>query len=202
MPNWCHNTLTVSGKPEDVIRFRNKARGRTHAYNDFDYSPIGEGSWGGFDKIRLLSILETPPELGEAKELSFHRLYPIPDKVMSLPYDHRSAIRLLEHLGLETDDVVTGYNWESAHWGHKWGCSDVCTHHDPNDKYLQYTFETPWSPSIQWLNKVAGDYPELDFDLQFEEPGMAFQGVSSWSNGECIRDEVWELEEEEYSEEE
>jgi len=190
----------VNGSPDDLRRFYLKAKGRTQNYNDFS-----KNAWEAFDDIRVRSILETTPELGNESDFSFHRLYPVPDKVMRLPYDRSRAESLLKRLGLSTEGLQTGYDWENDNWGHKWGCTDVSACHEKSEdgsfEFLNYCFETPWAPPIPFMNEVSKDFPSLSFVLNYEEPGMAFEGKAIWEDGECMFDDTWEMEEEEYSEE-
>jgi hypothetical protein len=38
---------------------------------------------------------------------------------------------------------------------------------------VEYEFSTAWSPPEQFLEKVAVQWPALQFVLEYEEPGMA-----------------------------
>ena len=188
MPNWCNNNLTVSGKPDDVKRFRLKAKGAVQNYNDYRGN-----EWEAFDDIRLIALTQSPPELGDSSDLSFHRLYPVPNEVMSLPYDAGSRKKILTRLGMDTSGT-SGYNWEVNHWGVKWGARDVHAHEDDSGEYIRYDFDTAWGPPMDFMTKIAEDFPELGFSLSYEEPGMAFAGEVIWENGECVSEDSWEIE--------
>ena len=43
--------------------------------------------------------------------------------------------------------------------------------------YFSVTFDTAWSPPIDWLDNIAIDYPDLSFELEYEEPNMCFGGT-------------------------
>lgn len=191
MPNWCQNTLAIDGKKEDVKRFRLKARGHAQTYNSVTYS---KEAWGGFDDIRIKAMIKTLPEPGEVSDLSFHALFPVPEDIRRFPYDDGQANKVREMLGLPPS--IGGYTWESRYWGVKWGASDVDMHDE--EGYLEYSFSTPWGPPIDFLNKIAKDFPELGFRLTYEEHGMGFAGESEWDNGMATGHSDWEIE---YSEE-
>ena len=73
------------------------------------------------------------------------------------------------------------YSWCIDNWGTKW---DVTAYVDDLDtEYLVLTFESAWSPPVQWLEKVAKDYPTLDFILRYDEGGMCFMGVAKGRDG-------------------
>ena len=59
MPNWCMNTLEITGPTEDVKKFRMQARGPTQSYNEF--SPHSD-AWPINDDIRREALISTPPE--------------------------------------------------------------------------------------------------------------------------------------------
>ena len=196
MPNWCFNNLTVSGNPKDVERFRRTAKGRTHTYNDFHQgNTFMGGGWPAFDEIRLMALISTPPELGKESDLSFHQLYSVPDEVRAIPYSRNTAVEVYKKLGIPEEDWVdSGYEWEQKHWGCKWGSSEAELT-EREDGMLGYTFNTPWGPPMEFMEKVTKDYPELCFELEYEEPGMAFAGKSEWSDGKLTFEESWEIEE-------
>ena len=50
-----------------------------------------------------------------------------------------------------------------------------------------YEFYTAWSPPIEFLKKVAVQWPALQFVLAYEEPGMGFKGLAKFQ-GEVHED--------------
>lgn len=194
MPNWCQNYLDITGPPEDVARFIEKAEGPRQNYNE-----ISGSVWPLHDDIRVRARISVTPEPGDVSVFSFHSLYPVPDEVMRLPYDDNTAIKIGELLGISVEHG--GYRWESNHWGCKWGACDVDISERGED-YVQYMFNTPWGAPMDFFNKVAKDWPTLTFSLTFEEPGMGFAGEATWELGECFGVREWEMEDEEYGDEE
>jgi hypothetical protein len=45
---------------------------------------------------------------------------------------------------------------------------------------LIYAFETAWSPPIPFLDRVAKQWVNLTFVLEYEEPGMGFKGLAKF----------------------
>ena len=195
MPNWCQNNLHIEGPPEDIARFIKSAEGPTQSYND-----VSElvGVWPVHDDIRMRARVTMTPEPGEVSVLSFHALYPVPDKVMRFPYDDNTAKKVGKTLGESV--LYGGYTWENNHWGCKWGSCDVDID-EQGDDYVQYSFNTPWGAPMGLFDKVAKDWPMLTFSLAFEEPGMGFAGDAEWEAGECSHINEWSIEEEEEDEE-
>lgn len=181
MPNWCNNTMVVSGPKNDLMAFIEKAEGPTQGYNSYDE----KGNWEGFDSIRLQSIYNDLPELGESSELSFHQLVPVPDDVMRLPYDTSSAKNIARALGLPKpeSEVYSGYRWEAENWDCKWGATEV-ERDIISDEEVVYEFSTPWGPPIKAIHTVSKDFPSLRFRLDYDEPGMGFRGYSELMGGD------------------
>lgn len=61
-------------------------------------------------------------------------------------------------------------------WGTKWDIEAELVSDD--DEYLEYEFNSAWSPPVPWLEKVAKDFPNLDFNLRYEEEGIGFMGCA------------------------
>ena len=55
-----------------------------------------------------------------------------------------------------------------------------------DEDYLEYSFDSAWSPPIDWLRKVAGDYPKLSFKLRYIEEGIGFMGVATARDGKVV----------------
>lgn len=65
------------------------------------------------------------------------------------------------------------YDWCVSNWGTKWEvCEPFCENHD--DKYLTASFDTAWSPPIEFYEKMQS----LGFTVRarYYESGMAFCG--------------------------
>ena len=79
------------------------------------------------------------------------------------------------------------YDWQYNNWGTKWDIDNVNV--DCEDDYLlEYDFATAWSSPIAWLEKVAEQYPKLDFTIKYEEEEMGFMGKVKASGGKIISD--------------
>jgi hypothetical protein len=150
MPNWCHDTLIVSGDPAQLWRF-------VEAVKESDEEP-----------------------------LSFAKHLPPPNG-------------------------VDGYDWRTQNWGTKWDAqfseplvalgiarmdvkaSVAANGREADDGHARYTFDTAWSPPIQWLDHVALLYSDLRFVLEFGEPGNDFAGRLTYEGGHCVTDEALEI---------
>jgi hypothetical protein len=98
--------------------------------------------------------------------LNFHSLVPVPEEV------------------LKSDDNDAGYSWVKENWGCKWGAANS-TIVDEWAGYIQYEFDTAWSPPMEFVESVAKSRSNLVFILEYEEPGMRFKGLAKFQGEVC-----------------
>jgi len=120
------------------------------------------------DKAKLIEEDGT-----EATSLSLNKLYPMPKELENTE-------------GHSNGD--NWYSWRCDNWGTKWDV-EGCLEYDDED-YLEYSFQSAWSPPTAFLEKVSKDFPLLRFRLKYEEEGNGFLGVAVATNGhlndQCI----------------
>ncbi len=201
MPNWCWNNLSVNGPKEEMDKFyatlnkeesleiiveksllENKKVEELNSLKEKE-----EGQWVRNNLKEYLRIKNLPIEefYTEYKKLTFDELgnackkpeigmltkfYPMPDKIE-----------------VNGESIMPDwYNWRISNWGTKW---DVDINGDIEDEEeFTCTFESAWSPPTDWLQKVAGDFPKLNFILNYEESGSCFKGTFEI----CIEDDIYE----------
>lgn len=149
MPNWCENTLTITGDTKQLDDFLDKAIKKT--------------------------------EYG--KVLDLQALYPCPDELLKqsspnvqldteTPKDYKKRIGFLKN----EYDVDNWYDWQVNKWGTKWGDCEIFSY-DKTDNEATIFFSSAWAPPDRWLRKVAKDFTELYFFLEFLESGIGFCGT-------------------------
>ncbi len=84
-------------------------------------------------------------------------------------------------------------DWRIENWGTKWDVGEL-TLSGREEEYALFTFDTAWSPIVAAIEKIAGDYPELMFTLDYEESGNGFFGRAVFRDGhkETQFDYNWE----------
>lgn len=127
MPNWCDNTLTISGKKADLEDFKNRVKTETEV-------------------------------------LSLNNFVPMPK---------------------EYEEGDKWYMWRVENWGTKWEVMDANILNEEDD-YIDYRFDSAWSPPTEWLQKVAKQNPNLNFKLVYREDGMGFMGADYYEGGELV----------------
>lgn len=164
MPNWTFNSLSVSGKKEILADFVSKT-----------LVPCNMSSEEQYD---------------ESDRFTFNILHPTPKPLEG----DVSPLRKLEG---ETDEeykkrmnknkrlygAEDWYRWRIDNWGTKWDASSTYVQ-QLDDTNFNVQFNTAWSPPIDWFEKVIPMYPQLEFDLIFDEESLDFCGRMSGINGE------------------
>jgi hypothetical protein len=149
MPNWCSNTLTIEGSPNDIVRFKEKAKGIS--------AHSGEETVLSFQ-----SICPMP----DCKLTQYEQSKDFDLRLMGGEIE-RTKEQLLED---------AWYYWHLKHWDTKWDIHpeqwDVA---EPSR--LELNFDTAWSPPLGAIAWAGEMFPELKFRLQYYELGCDFAGV-------------------------
>jgi len=155
MPNWCDNTLTVTGSKKELDKFKAMSIGN--------------------DNFRLSGIIPTPEELLESSPPSEYRGDDEEGKIQ-----HEKRIKEL----LEKYEYSHWYDWRIANWGTKWDISDEMQNVlVDDDNEFKVNFSSAWSPPTDWLIAAASKFKSLEFKLSFMEEGMGFCGCYSIIDG-------------------
>lgn len=184
MPNWVYNSLSIEGSKEliaDVKHMLNKPFKKSH------------DSWNMAN-----SQMEISETAYSNPIFAFHNIYNhIQDGVSDEEY-----LKQPDHsLPLEESLMFKGnhwYDWNVRNWGTKWevGVSD-------DDKYpetelmeedetsLSYRLNTAWSPPVPAIIKLSEQYPDLDFNLYYQEE-TGWGGETQFKNGFITNDENYE----------
>ena len=119
---------------------------------------------------------------GKDTSFSLSNFIPMPKELKETksPSDKRNT-KLIKKYGFDN-----WFDWNIANWGVKW---DIEAHLSTISKnHLRYTFDSPWAPPVRAMIKIAKQFLKLDFTLEYEEPGMCFQGKLIIKNGEVVDD--------------
>lgn len=117
-------------------------------------------------RFKLCVSVRSPQDVGSSPPcLSFHSLVPQPE----LPGDG-------------------WYHWRLGHWGTKWEVNGAILVID-EPEFLQYSFDTAWSPPQEWLQAIGPQFPELSFRLFYAEGGGYFAGAVSVRGDEVTSEE-------------
>ena len=83
------------------------------------------------------------------------------------------------------------HSWKCAKWGCKWDVDAEIQFSTPTS--VQYMFDSPWSPPTAFIETASEKFPNLKFELEYDEPGECFRGTAYAEGGEMSdEDESYE----------
>lgn len=76
------------------------------------------------------------------------------------------------------------YDWRMANWWTKWDAGDGSV--DVDDNWdgtfdVRFSFDTAWSPPIEWYDKIIQHESVISIEADFYEPGCCILGHYTWS---------------------
>ena len=97
---------------------------------------------------------------------------------------------LLAHMVPEPkyEDDQAWYNWRIDNWGTKWEICDPYIQ-DYSDTTVTVTFQTAWGPPTEAFRTWAEQQQDVEFELDYFEPGCAFVGKAVYESGGVFYDD-------------
>jgi hypothetical protein len=156
MPNWCYNTVRISGHGNyKVEKLMEAVKGKKVEQDGKEYqSPF-----------------------------SFNSIVPMPEDIRDTTSPTRiSETNTQEQVDAlqEKYDVTNWYDWAIKNWGTKWDLNafhddtQVDYHEDANE--VTYRFDTAWSPPQLVHEALVEQYPAVNISWHYDEPDMEFSG--------------------------
>jgi len=125
--------------------------------------------------------------------LETNKFIPYPKRFRVLD---RVAVKVLRRTGKHARDGFNrgGYEWCCNNWGTKWGIcnAEVVQEVLEGNGYIDYRFDTAWSPPIPIIMKMSEMFPGLRFILRYFECGCAFNGIYICEKGGVAEDRTGE----------
>ena len=131
------------------------------------------------DEIQLREFVEKSTiNIERNDEFSFQGTHPMPKELEETT---------------SPSDKPNWYDWRCDNWGTKWDACESYINHNDID-FFSVTFDTAWSPPIEWINYIMKDFPDLHFSLEYDEPGCAFGGHLQAQYKLIWENNIWDLE--------
>lgn len=218
MPNWCHNTLTVRGESGELRHFVETVR-------ESDEQPLSfaklvpeptEEEYAAMDEQNkvLCRMCAGHGDLPASQEQASERganWYPWMDPAER--EDRTCNVCSGEGRALPSLVGSAWRLWRGTNWGCKWDASfsgpflalgaegatvDACVEAQGatlTPEVAVYKFDTPWAPASPFVEAASEQFPELEFEMRFGEPGVGFAGVERYVGGLCVEQEEREIDE-------
>lgn len=195
MPNWCQNSMLVTGAKIDVEKFINKVKS---SESDFDFngilpmpeslsveaSSIAEKAYKVYygtqqQKYEALRVNNEQDFQTELKEFEKNAQA----KQLADTYHHN-----VTHYGF-----TTWYEWSIEVWGTKWNAcepnkGEVVKVAGQELYQIDYQFETAWSYPKGVYEEIAKQFPQLVVSIDVDEEGGYFWGNILLKDGQLIED--------------
>lgn len=173
MPNWCSNTLHVSGAFKSLDQFERQVGGPQFSLNRCRPMP------------RELNYIASPSMICSSKEVKKAKkkylITKLTEKEPGGSWEGLPITRVTEKRLIKKYGFTNWYDWRIANWGTKWDIDLSIFQKEPRS--LVYSFDTAWSPPIEAILYVSRSFPSLRFSLNFSEEGMGFKGRANIRNG-------------------
>ena len=169
MPNWCFNSVSITGDEKGLKAFKKLVKGQVH---EDDNGP---------------------------QDFCFDRVVPMPDDIKKTTspnnvFDTQAEVdafyerikkddfpmKRYAHTQAQVDEMekkhgaTNWYDWCIKNWGVKWDASSPELTEFSHK--LEYQFETPWGPPEEIFEALKERFPNLDISWYYNEPGMEFDG--------------------------
>ena len=157
MPNWVYNTLHATGSVEDIAKLKSQLNQPLTRQHD---------QWN--------------PETGkmELKDYSYSNpvfafwniIKPTDMETYVLQKDPNHDDSIIDFKG------NNWYDWNVRNWGTKWDVAVGDEEQYPETELMEdgetvlaYRFNTAWGAPLQAIETLSSQYPEIEFELSFEE---------------------------------
>ena len=180
MPNWVYNSLLVEGSKEDISKVKSQLSApfvRQHEQWNPDNGKMEKKYFTYTNPVFAFWNIVKPTNLEAYNQQSDH----------SLPME--------QQLLFQGDNW---YDWNVRHWGTKWDVSVVDDEKYPETELMEetetslaYRFNTAWSPPLPAIETLSSQYPNLEFNLSYEEE-QGWGGEVEFKNGQSTEIESYD----------
>jgi hypothetical protein len=162
MPNWCHNSMTITGSVDEIARFKQMC---LLAHKD--------GPTLDFEAIKPMPgiFYDDPGQI----------LFPDPDAPENR--ERVEAQKAFEARALEATGSAHASDWAREHWGTPGIASSFHVCCDEPGRY-ECDFDTRWTPPLYIWEKLGEMFPALDFSVEGREPLADFALRGTIKDGE------------------
>ena len=186
MPNWVFNNLSVTGKTEDLIKFKEEIG---QPYQTYHRDLVSEnGEWAKNEDGSFKRVVQ---EQTHDSAFSFWNAIAPTDidtyfggKDPKPANPDATVAEVMSEIKREFEEENDWYSWNIRNWGTKWDACNAAVWEEPNE--LRYDFDTAWSIPEAGMIAMSKKYPNLVFDLHCEEEtgwgaDIIFKaGVADW----------------------
>ena len=161
MPNWCENSITITG--DEVGQLVEAVKSDESPFSFNSIIPMPEDIRRTTSPNKILTTEE---------EVDAH------NKKQTEDYTYAQTQEQVDVLK-EKYGVTNWYDWSIKNWGTKWDITDddaTTIDYTEGDDMVWYTFDTAWCPPEAIYQHLVEQFPKLDISWHYHEPGMEMTG--------------------------
>ena len=202
MPNWCNNTVNISGSAKDIKALKawmgdfdfNKIIPRPEAIDDGGVG-ITAGNTVATRNPKSKIFHRTGCSYFDASKMTFNESFSkkqagghtVADAMLAgyKPCKHCCCKPRMK--GQDWDKPLeegaalvkeygydNWYDWNIANWGTKWNVCDAQV--DWAETFVTAYFDTAWCPPEKIYDAIVAKFPNLTVNWHYSEPGCGFSG--------------------------
>lgn len=174
MPNWCFNSISVEGAPEDIQEFDAQFKKKHESYSG-GTTTMMKAQLDSSDTKKMLQDYVDFRIVDNNGSLTVHHIDSVEEKE---GYSFSNIVPLTK------EHYLNGwYDWSIDNWGTKWDLSETNVEFDVGGAGISYSFETAWGPPEPAVAAMSRLFPNLRFEHTYEEGGMQFAGIVEYEHG-------------------
>ena len=157
MPNWCFNSLSIEGSAEDISAIKKQVNQPFQRQHDQWNPATGQ--------MELQDTLYPNPIFA-----FWNIVAPTDMAIYNLQKDPNHDDSVIDFKG------NNWYDWNVRNWGTKWDVAVSYKEEYPETELMEesetslaYRFNTAWSPPLPAIEALSAQYPDVEFNLSFEE---------------------------------
>ena len=171
MPNWCFNSITITGCRDDVNRLLNEATKKNEKGKIIEFDERGI-----IDHPYIYIETENNDSIAVAKTEDVGK-YGIDSAKNSHVSGTRKEEAILIPIGYE---VFDWYSWNNENYGTKWGLcdqyfGDITTNDDEDLMTIEYSCNSAWSMPDGIMRAMCERF-HVDIEMWSEEGGCSLYG--------------------------
>jgi hypothetical protein len=192
MPNYCSNTVYITGPKESIKAIAKRIENRKEDAGIFSlFNPLPEQLSGivsgscTIDDKRCDCFRHVHKETGVRLYEYGYTTFTDSD---GNEYDRKDAINQAVDAQEQRElmnayGAINWYEWQSSNWGTKWDVSDF--KYEATEEKIALRFDTAWAPAAGFWTKFSEKNPELTVDNHFAEQGMEYAGTTRHVQGDA-----------------
>ena len=176
MPNWCMNTVVVTGTKTEIAKFKKLVSTKDSHFSFEAILPMPPELRGTSAPPTIVSEEEYIKWMQSAyearKQAEMSKDYTIEmEGLAGRPITKALSIAYCKKYGNDN-----WYDWACDNWGTKWDLAEDELQYSEEPTELRYQFDTAWNPPYGIYEELVKRLPRLNISWQYVEEGMDLLG--------------------------